>query len=416
MAFQTEFAEINQKLDNLDNPSLLDRFGEGLFSIVYSFVYDIFSWVLTVICTISGIGKLVMYVINQLSGVSKEPESNPILIRFEYVFGSVFRVSGWILAGIVFLMSIDKLASSIIQTRDRTQLVAISNQLEQIQTQLETRSPITPIVVPITETSLPTITPIFTSSPTPTAFLPAPTPTVTPGADLKIESQIFMFIAVGMGLGLLALFAFLASKLAKYQTQFYGVNVSRLRLQSFSPELTRAGLLILVLFLLPYPVEEILLPLLVPFLIFAFLDIVRFYPNLLLKDLVIRHYPKIIFGAVFGAWYSFLSVLKSYGNPIWLFYESAWDSVIRQFMGQQNMGPLSGELILNSKALTNFLHDISDRLPFILTQFSWDFIPILLAILLAIGPYRQIKRISEGDQIKKIEQSIKQSSTSKFSR
>jgi hypothetical protein len=260
----------------------------------------------------------------------------------------------------------------------------------------------TPIATAIPATRLSSATPtiISTASPTQTAFS-----TEQPGSERNIENEMFMLVAAEvMGFGLLALFAFLATKLAIYQTRIYDVNIARINLKAITPALLRAGLPVLILLLLPYPAGEILLPLLIPFILVALFDIVRYYPNLFFKSIVTRHYSTIIFLAEFGAWYAFLSMIRSYLNPFWRIYEDLWQYFIRQTFDHLT---LRDAVISNPGLFSGFIQEVKSSWPSLLPQFWWDILPILLAVLLAIGPWRYIETLVKTHQIAKIEISTK---------
>jgi hypothetical protein len=230
-------------------------------------------------------------------------------------------------------------------------------------------------------TSLPadtaTITPI--SSPTQAPLIETQTPGSTPEQDNE-KKMIWLIAAEALGLSLLVFFIGFASKLSRNQARIYDVDVSKVNVQDIGRALLPAGFVAFLLLLLPSLVTGILMPLLVPFLLFGFFDVIRVYPNQYLKTLVATYYSKIIFIAEFGAWYSFLSVLKNYSGPFFAIYMSAWQAIIRN----QEWGTTI------------------NRWP----QLIWDYAPFVLAILLAIRPWRRIRDLSRQGKIAEIKASM----------
>lgn len=240
-----------------------------------------------------------------------------------------------------------------------------------------------PPVIPtsVTETSLPTSTAVI-------AFTASPTQVLTTGgggtsgirSDVDPERRLILLItAEALGIGLLAFLVISAARLHKYQPGSYDVNVSGVEVQELGRSLLPAGFVVLVFLILPNPVDAVLLPLLMPFLLFGFFDVVRAYPNLYLKQLVSKHYTRVIYYAEVGAWFGFLSVLQGYTAPLYQIHLGAWGWVI----GQAGW----------------------DRSLFDFPQIIWAWAPLLLAFCLAIRPSQRIREVAEQRHIREIQRS-----------
>ncbi len=246
---------------------------------------------------------------------------------------------------------------------------------------------------------------ISTITPVP-SFIPAPTP--PPTDEQKNRDAIIWFtVSVVVGVGILGLFAFLAGRIAKHQTKIYDVKFSKVNFQEIGAALLPAGFLVLILSLLPSPVDTILMPLLIPFFILAFFDVVRLYPNQYLKNIVVTHYSKIIFWAEFGVWFGFLSVIRDYTYPFWNIFRTFWENTTRWILDNQIQGILANQWIIDTKIPNDLLGSSLRSLPYSLPQFFWDFLPLLLAVIFTIGPWHHIRNAVQANHITKIRQSMK---------
>lgn len=369
-AFQTEFASINTQLEGLRQDPAATHFANIFDNLVAAALVSL--WTVLV-----GFANGFLKFKNSQDKLSGR-KPNGTLINLEVLFGDIFKVSLWILFAVILILGISSLGQSIRESESNAELANISNKLDEILNQM----PSSPAA---TTASNPAISPteIEFSSPLPTKSKP----------DQTSEDIMMLLLTVeAMALGLMAFFVYFSSGLAKFQAEIYEVHVSNVNFREIGISLLPAGLVVFILFLLPSPVDGILMPLLVPFLIFGFFDVIRIYPSPYLKNLVVTHYSKIIYIAQFGAWYGFLSILKNYANPFFGVYESMWQKVIE-------------------KAIT-FSTGQWDALLYRLPRSVWDLAPLLLAMILAIRPWRRIRKQSEKNQIIKIRESMEQDDTS----
>jgi hypothetical protein len=140
----------------------------------------------------------------------------------------------------------------------------------------------------------------------------------------------------------------------------------------------RSALLVLLLLLLPWPVDVLLLPFLVRYFILTFFDAIWLYPNRNVKNFVIRHYSLLIFLAEFGVWLGFLQALQSILSPIW-----------------------SGFLAI----LINSAPSIDTTVAIVLAQIL-NVTPILIGIFLGVLGWRSLKHEVKEQAIPKIESTI----------
>lgn len=121
--------------------------------------------------------------------------------------------------------------------------------------------------------------------------------------------------------------------------------------------------LMLVLFMLPYPADTIILPFVLSIFITSFLDLLRDYPNPRLLNIVARRYSVIIYTAYYGAWSSMFYAAKSFLDPLWI-------AVIQlQLNGHSNI--------------------------YVGLNYVWQWAPIFIAIIVAIPGWRRMKREAE---------------------
>jgi hypothetical protein len=164
---------------------------------------------------------------------------------------------------------------------------------------------------------------------------------------------------------------------------------------TFDQEIYTAIFLALILLLLPYPAETFLLPFILQYLILAFLDLIRLYPNLQIKKTVIRNYSLIILFAELGVWASFIDLIIQYLNK-YLIQMLRW---VLEIVVPNSSAQISNEF---SQFVVQYLPAVA--LP-------------LLTLILAIPDWLNIRKISKKEKIPAIIQSIqdleKQNETSK---
>lgn len=135
-------------------------------------------------------------------------------------------------------------------------------------------------------------------------------------------NQANMVVLAGLATSLFANFLFMigfgrrrAQPIQKAILPNFGLK------EIFEQELLTAILLALILALLPNSAEVFLLPLILHYFIFAFFEIIRLYPNLQIKEIVVKNYSLIILFAELSVWANFLNLLKQlYTDYIY----SAW--------------------------------------------------------------------------------------------
>lgn len=133
--------------------------------------------------------------------------------------------------------------------------------------------------------------------------------------------------------------------------------------------------LALIILLLPYPVDALLLPFIVAYLITAFFEILRLYTNPTLMKIVVKHYSLLIYLAHFGVWFGFFNTLKIFLEPVWF--------------------------VLSQSTFSR-----ESNVPRLIVEFLWSWSTLGLAIIVAIPGWRRVKKETERDAIPTIRKSL----------
>jgi hypothetical protein len=334
---QTEIANVNEKLDNLQqNP-----FSTHGASIIDNLLA---AWIFEVLSVFLG-KKAVKVKIDQDKRDGKAV--NKTLEDINIVLGYLFKVSFWLLVVLIIIWAIFTFGQPLTKPTSQSNLPSSSINSNQTETQ---------------NSEFPQ---------------PTPTPSDFPEKEAKLQYSLVTII-ISSAIILLVLFT-IPRAIARNQLKSYQGTIPKLDLQIIGRKLTPAGLLVLILLILPEPIDAFLSPIIVPYLLFAFFDIILLYPNSHLQDVVIKHYSKIIFLSVFGVWYSVFNVLLNYLYPFW--------SLINGFL--QRIPLLTSDPFWRDTSLT-------------LAQFIWNLIPLIFAISFALPPSRYIRKISEDKYIRRM--------------
>ena len=324
---QSNLETINAKLDGISKKTepadlsniLDDLIANGLWAILIALE------------SILGTAILVVW------GKSKQDEERGKSPRSSYLTRSLIFGLILILIMLIAYFTIPILifiGQTNIQTSDQMQLNSISQQLDHVETRLNTQPQATPSLLP---------SPIHPS-------------------NLNTTNNLDWLIPTAISSGLLLLFLGAAVVIAGNQTKFYEIESSKIEWQELGTKLLPAGFLVLILYLLPSPIDTFLMPILVPFFIVAFFNVVILYPNQHLKRLVIKHYSMIIFIAVFGVWYGVFQRIQEYSYPI-------WDTANGIF--RSNIEATANNQFLNG-----------------LPQLMWGVLPLALSIVFSLAPWR----------------------------
>lgn len=376
---QTEFATINNKLDNL-KPNPLATHGTNIFDNLLSSVI-VAAWTALVGFT-KGILK---FRNNQDQSATWGP--NKTLINLETLLGDVFKTSLWVLFAFIAIWGIRYLSSSIGQQSSQSGLTIVSNKLDQIQKQLNTLSAVTSTAIP---TSTPTVVPTAATFTNPNSQ--------TSSNSIKgigLSNQLVSAAILGVAL---FFFLILACLVSRSQAKFFDTTLPAVDSDTFNKKLLPAIFLIFTLHLLPDPIEAILLPVFIPYILFTFFDLILFYPNMHLKDIAAKHYPKIIFLAVFGVWWGVFHVLLDYLYPLWNVADTYLQSVLIVFLRTQAYINLA-----SSPVSIEFWR----QFPYMFFQFIWDLLAIILAVIFARVPSRQIQIVIKEKYIQKMTEKSK---------
>lgn len=347
-ALSQDFSEIKELIDQRAGPQ---TWGENLgVELVGSVLWE--SLTVVFLLSLPIVGKIALKL--KLTKGKAPSETDKML---NSVLDAVIITYSVVLVLLLFSLSLSRKIDS--QALGKTDLNAIVERLERIESKLQVQPN-----VDITRTPIPTMR-VFPSS------IPTNSQTLNPYAKLNpiITSVLLLSLSANVLLVLI-----------------YGKRKSQPEAPEFQPitkklhdlpdkELFAAILLALVILLLPYPTDTFLLPFIIQYFIFAFFDIVHLYPNQHLKEIVIRRYSLLIFFAEFGVWFSFLSALRNFLYPVW--------NIIHRIIVQ------------------GFLADFVRWL-----DSSWEFAPLVLAVIIAVPSWLRLKKLSKEKAIPKILESI----------
>ena len=319
---QTEIANVNEKLDGLkENP-----WSTHSASIVDNLVAEGILWVLGLF-----IGKKAVKVkIDQDNLAGKAV--NKTLEDINIVLGYLLKVSFWLLMVLIIVWAIFTFGQPLAQSASQLNLQSTSLNSNRTETQSNG-------------------TPQSTS-----------TPSGVP--EKEVELQNSLYFSFGLSLVIILVFFSITGIIEKNQIKKYESTFQKLDLDIAGRKLLPAIFLVLILNILPNPIEAFLSPIIIPYILFAFFDVVLLYSNSHLQDIVVRHYPKIIFLSVFGVWFRVFQLLQDYLRPI--------------------------------------LNVIWQQFSYSSVRFLWELLPITLAILYSIIPSRRISKISEELYIRKM--------------
>lgn len=367
---QTQNAEISQKLDNL-KPNSTSKTNDAIESFVINLVsgafWDFVKWLFVVTGLAAAISKFF-----RTQAVSAGVTPNRTLVNLETFLGDAFKVVLWVVIATVLVWSVYYLGQSISQSSSKTELISISNQLGQIQNQLNSSSSIIPTV---TSTNY-----ITTDSPSSDAHRDTGSNSDANNDTSKILDKSIVIFAI-----FTFLFLGLIWIISSNQSRFYENVLPKMDLDVLGRRLLPAVFLVFILQLLPSLISAVILPIMIPYILFAFFDIVLLYPNNHLQNLVIRYYRPIIFLSVFGVWLRAFQVFQNYLNVFWESHGRASMQIIIAYLLDPQQSPLS--IFLPSNTLSQALK--------FLDTFGWVLLPYLLALFYAGRPSRRIRKFAE---------------------
>lgn len=341
---QTEIANANEKLDDLkQNP--LATHGS---SILDNILAEAILWV-------GGLffgKKAVKVKIDQdkLDGKAV----NKTLEDINIVLGYLFKISFWFLVLLLIIWAMFTFGKPLTTSTSQLDLPSNSINSNQIETQ--------------------------------NGNIPQPTPSGFP--EKEAELQYSLYFSLGISLVIILIFFSITGIISRNQIKKYESTFPKLDLEIVGRKLLPAIFLVLILIILPDPVEAFLSPIIIPYLLFAFFDVVLLYSNSHLQDIVVRHYPKIIFLSVFGVWFRVFQLLQNYLRPFWNVSAGYLQNTLAEYLRSRT--PSFGSSIF------------WQQFPYTSVEFLWELLPITLAILYAISPSRKLRKISEEQYIRKM--------------
>lgn len=359
---KSDFDQINARLDGISQKTEPSH----LVNIVDNLISNGIWALLVAVASFLGLARIFIGARARRSG-TESPDSKydnlagPLNLAFIFIL--VMLIAYFLIPMLLFV------GQTTMQAIGQVQLDSISQKLDRIENQLNGQPQVTPPVLPN----------LNYSSNSPTNNIP----------DWQFP--------LGASIAMLAFFMGVAVVISRNQAKIYGIEFFNVDWQQVGRKLLPAVFLILVLDLLPYPIDTFLLPILIPFFMFAFFDVVTLLPNQHLKRLVVRHYSLIIFIAVFGVWNGVFEFIQRIAYPIWNGIDSGFQSAIESFIHNPNV-------IQRPSFISQRLWEY---LPYSLPYFAWEWLPLILALFFAIIPWRQIRKIAKEKYIPKIADSFK---------
>ena len=125
--------------------------------------------------------------------------------------------------------------------------------------------------------------------------------------------------------------------------------------------------LALIILMLPYPAKTLLLPFIFTYFIVAFFDLLHVYPNPGILRIVLKRYSILIYLAYYGVWSAFFGTILGLLDPFWIIIEN---STLRDHGTTQEI-----------------------------LRYSWQWAPIIMAMLAAIPGWRKVRLMVEKDRI-----------------
>lgn len=350
---QSNFDQINAKLEKINQQTESSFLRSVRDNLVSNGIWDGFLFLGGL-----ALAKIISKFKND-QDESRGKAPNKTLKNLEVAFDSGFRL----FLTILIVYSLLVLAFSLIQS-----IPASTLQSQFPSQQLEPPLQATP-------TTAPNASPTYN-----------PPPPVSP--DSAFDSTVSLVIAVA----LLLFYLFIAQLISRNQAKLHEISLPKLNWDELGRKLLPSGILILILYLLPYPVDSFLMPILTPFLIVGFFELVTLYPNSHLKNVFIKYYSIIIFVAMFGVWFSVFGILQGYVSPLWSVTSENLRSAINEYFRVQ---PIFNQRppFISIQFWYNF--------PTLLMYFIWNLLPFVLALVFAIAPHKMTRKLIKEKYISK---------------
>lgn len=368
---EPQLKEINAKIDVLSQDTLKSHVSNVFDNLVSSGVWAI------MVAVSAALGLTNIFV----SAKVKKDKAQGVTSNLDGFQQSLKSGSWFIVLMIViyFLAPILVIiGQAIIPLSQNTELISLSQKLDEINLNLDKLANQTPVDNPIAQPQSP-------------AFVYS-APTTNPG-NTEENKTIDWQPSAWISLGFIGLFLVVASFISRNQAKFYELDMSKVKWEELGKKLLPAIFLVLILYLLQDPIEAIVLPIIIPFVIFGLFDIVLLYPNSQLQAFVGKHYSKIIFLTVFGVWLRVFNVLQNYLYPYW--------GVTNNYLSQFAMEALHSQKN-NPTYPTRAFDQFTYELPRYIPQLIWGLLPYILALLYTLIPWRKIRKIAEDKYVAKI--------------
>ncbi|HEY0605399.1 MAG TPA: hypothetical protein VGD58_20930 [Herpetosiphonaceae bacterium] len=363
-ALNPELEEIQRLLaaaSQSSASSLAGNIGQEMISNVLweLFGSPLLTQSLTFLGSLSIIGKLfTRYKINKETSSGQTPSTS--ITQLDTLFNVLILICMVIFIFLFFYFSVNVPSQAEIATP--IDVAAVNSKLDRIETQLQDlleTQVVTPTVAPLLPTPTPTSLPIIVNPPgfePDSSLLDEPAPGVT--GTMLFFSGLFLATLILIALWILKYIR--SSRNVRFDTATTGatIQVSGLPIDT---GVLAAILLALIIMLLPYPADIFLLPVIVPYLVLTFFELVILYPSVALKAFINRRYSLFVFLAVFGSWASLFEVISYYLSPIWGTFPSFITEVFFSSAGVENM--VSREIV---------------------RSFLANSIPLILALIVAI--------------------------------
>lgn len=370
-AIEPQLKDISEKIDVLSQDTLKSHVSNVFDNLVSSGIWAI------MVAVSATLGLTNIFI----SAKAKKDKAQGITSNLDGLQQSL-KSGSWFIAlmiAIYFLVPILVIiGQAIIPSSENTEFISLSQKLDEINLDLDKLTNQTPASNP---TPLP-------QPPTNAYNAPSTNPENTE-ENKTIDWQPSAWIS----LGFIGLFLVVASFISRNQAKFYELDMSKVKWEELSKKLLPAIFLVLILYLLQDPIEAIILPIIIPFVIFGLFDIVLLYPNSQLQAFVGKNYSKIIFLTVFGVWLRVFNVLQSYLYPYWGVTNNYLSQFAIEALHSQENNPT-----YPIRAFDQFTYELPRYIP----QLIWGMLPYILALLYTLIPWGKIRKIAEDKYVAKI--------------
>lgn len=355
---KSEFDALSTKLDQLSDKLEPSRANNVIDNLLASLIWSLPGFVIW----ITGAGAIIARFLSDLY-TSRGKSVDKTLESLQKSFADSFRYALVIFVVYVTAAVLLYVGQSIVQTLNNNEIASISSKLDQIAGQLQSLSA--------------------------NAVQQPQTPNETDNSNLyQYFNLISLFLIVLLIISFIGNVMLMIVYGRRKQAEIVEIpSESQGTSNILDKNLAPAAFLVFILLLLPYPVDTFLLPFLLQHFLFAAFDVVRLYPNLQLKRIVVRHYSTVVFLAEFGVWTSFFNAFQDYFYPLWAIGREYLNQIVYNAVGQN-----SGS---NWPVPT-----------YAIVELGWSILPTALGLIIAIPGWLWLSRLVRDRSIPKIRHSL----------